>query len=542
MNRNRLQRGFTLLEISIVMIIAVALAVITTQGLYLKINHNSAEHTAAEIWSIGEYAQHWISTPSNNGEWPGQSGGCGNAIAVMAPSGVGIPIQSPWDTPYVTSCVPGESFSIQVQLDDDWAPALMNMLAVTRILPGTSDTTITTLPLPGSIAALSNVLRRTADPAHSEYNRMETDIDMNDFDINKVGSINANKGNFGEIVTDVILNPISPDTSTTAVRVDGRAFDGSVIKNSEPGSPNGSIDTNDIYMRSIGEYISSRLPNMVEKTSYVATVGDLVPKPLCPHEDNGAATPTPISKIRVRPASDDNTAIDFGVIDDVEYWQVRGSTVAKAEVYCYYPPLVDPGYEEVIKDTTPPSAPINFALTSTSNAGGTARFSVTPNTELDLYHYILRKDSGVGGNTNLSFEDPNGIQVSALIEGNPYTYYLIAVDYAGNESDPSNLVTFTMQHPPATPTGFRFIQGIGQFAILEVTPNRESDIAGYQLYFAGGRASGGVLDNPSQLVLASLREGTNYTVYVRAVDTAGNQSPPSSQVTFNSGSMEVVNP
>lgn len=534
MNRNKLQRGFTLLEISIVMIIAVALAVITTRGLYLKINHNSVEHTAAEIWSIGEGAQHWIST---HDEWPGEGNSCTNAITALNTIYFGgIPTQSPWDTPYITSCVPGESFSIQVQLDDNWAPALMNMLAVTRILPGTSDTTITTLPLPGSISALTNVLKRTADPAHPEYNRMETDLDMGYFDIENVEIIRAKRLDVNSIDSRLTINALSGAQNGNPVfALNAYGKDEYAVvqpEGSEPRKKNGSVNLNDMYMRSVGGYISSRLSDMVEKTSYVAIGGDLVPKPQCPH--NSSVSPAPIPKIRVRPASDSNSTVDFGVIDDVEYWQVRGATIVNAEVYCYYPPLHDPGYEEVIQDTTPPSAPINFALASTSNAG-TANFSVTPNTELDFYRYILRKVSGVGGYTNLSFGDPNGIQMSALTEGNPYTYHLIAVDHAGNESDPSNSVAFTIVHPPAAPAGLRFMSGIGEAAAFEVTANREADIAGYRFYFSNGGPSGAVQSDPNALWVGGLTQRSSYTVYVKAVDNAGNESPQSNQVTFNSG-------
>lgn len=343
------QRGFTLLEISIAMIIMAAMAAITTRAVYLKLDTRFTEHTAAEVWVIGEYAQKYI---QQNGEWPDQTNSCGGAIALMTaslalPAGT-IPFQSPWETNYVTSCN-AVSFSIEVQLDDNWAPAMMNMLAVTQMKGGTTDTTITTLPMPGSISALQGLLHRT-DTGNPDDNKMETDLNMGYFDIANVETISAKRLDVSSIDSRITINALSGAQNgdpVFALNAYGKDEYGMVQPSgSEPRKKNGSINVNDIYLRSVGGYISSRLPDMVEKTSYIATGGDLVPKPSCPH--NSTVSLAPIPKIRVRPATDYNTAVDFGIIDDVEYWEVRGGTVSKAEVYCYYPPLVDPGYEEVI--------------------------------------------------------------------------------------------------------------------------------------------------------------------------------------------------
>lgn len=346
MNRCK-QHGFTLLEISIAMLIMLALAAASTRALYLRVDKSTTEHTAAEVWSIGEYAQRWV---QENGEWPNEINSCANAISTMrsiTPDYEFVPTESPWGTNYITVCTPA-SFSIQVQLVDDWAPALMNMLAVTRILPGTTDTTITTLPLPGSIAALSNVLKRTADPAHPEYNRMETDLDMDWNDIKNVGRLDVNyiTTSGGMQTHGTIKAGSSAGGSSFAIEtLGGDSSTGGVIINpTEPASPNGSIKMNDSYLNSIGGWLSTRLPNMVEKQSFEVYGGDLVPKPECL---DGTVTSTGIHvdatpRIKVHPA-EGNYATDYGPIDDKEYWEVFSSSSAElnADVYCYYPPLTD---------------------------------------------------------------------------------------------------------------------------------------------------------------------------------------------------------
>lgn len=356
------QRGFTLLEISIAMIIMSALAVVAARSAYTKLDSNMTEHTAAEVWAIGEYAQRWV---QQNGTWPDETSDCADAIAIMDPSGTFIPTRSTWggvsSYDYATYCDATDplSFSITAKLDDNWAPALTNMLAVTQMASGLTDTTVTTMPLPGSMAALQTVLHRTLDPTHSEYNQMETDLDMN---INNIVNVNAMEVT---IIRDRVdprfviephleshLNEIKAGTAEFGNDTNGFSYDGTTVAadflssgsvSAGPGSDNGSIDVNDIYLRSVEEYLSARLPNWVEKASYIARNGDVVPMPICPTAGSSPQAPSP--KIKLRPAVNHVQefrsyfatrlyATDLG--DDT--WQVHveakiGTAVAQTVVY-----------------------------------------------------------------------------------------------------------------------------------------------------------------------------------------------------------------
>lgn len=414
------QRGFTLLEISIAMIITAALAVVAARSAYIKLDGNMTEHTAAEVWVIGEYAQKWV---QDNGTWPNETNDCTGAIATMDPGGSYIPTRSPWGSgssyDYATLCpldplnpLSPRNFSITAKLDDNWAPALTNMLAVTQMASGSTDTTVTTLPLPGSIAALSNVLKRTADPLHPEYNQMETDLDMNNNSIVGINALTAISIDVTTIDTEIIRDRFDPTfwiqphstsylddievgtarfgNSTGSYSYNGTTVVAEFLSDSNvpagPGSDNGSIDVNDIYLRSVEEYLSARLPNWVEKASYIVKNGDLVAKPDCPWAGNSPQAPS--EKIKFRPAINQvNTTPNFKymatrlyAIDAVDpaYWQaiIQVKTgnpqiqravyhadtgacisncspggydasadpmsdygVAIADVYCYYPPI-----------------------------------------------------------------------------------------------------------------------------------------------------------------------------------------------------------
>ncbi len=348
------QHGFTLLEISIAMIIMAAMVAISTRTVYLKLDTRYTEHTAAEVWVIGEYAQKYI---QENDEWPDQTAnGCVNAITTMItdlglPAGT-IPDQSPWGNDYETSCNTS-SFSITTQLDDNWAPALTNMLAVTQLKSGTTDTTITTLPLPGSIAALSDVLKRV-DTGNADDNTMETDLNMGNFDIDSVGTINvqrldADLVDVDRLEADLVQAGVQVNVMSNyigdpafALNAYGKDDTPSTVQRGEPRTQDGSIYVNDMYMRSIGGYISSRLPNMVEKMTYTAMNGDLVPKPSCPIEEPppglvaGAHSSDPEPRIKIHPA-EGSYAIDY----DDKYWEVNTGSILeiyRADVYCYYPP------------------------------------------------------------------------------------------------------------------------------------------------------------------------------------------------------------
>ncbi|THB64891.1 MAG: type II secretion system protein [Gammaproteobacteria bacterium] len=363
------QKGFTLLEISIAMIIVAALAVITAQSVSRKINQTYIEQTAAEVWAVGEYAQGYI---ARYNKWPGEDGNCVDALTEIQNMSVNVPTESPWGTPYITNCISNVSFTVTVQTDDVWAPVLTNMLAVTQMVGGTTDTTITTLPLPGSIAALDDVLKKV-DTGDVIDNTMETDLYMNDgthsHSIRGADQVEASEfvdadndsfvldpnddSNINTLVVNGILFSESALYATSGMLDDGKggshpgyaaAFrgrngDGDHEWTTEPESFNGSINVNDIMLRSVGHWLSARLPDMVEKRSFVAYGGDLIPKPDCPAVEN-SSFPDPVQMVKVHPA-EGNYARDY----DDDYWEVvadDGLQELHADVYCYYQPLNDP--------------------------------------------------------------------------------------------------------------------------------------------------------------------------------------------------------
>lgn len=93
--------------------------------------------------------------------------------------------------------------------------------------------------------------------------------------------------------------------------------------------------------------------------------------------------------------------------------------------------------------------------------------------------------------------------------------------------------------PPAIPSGLAAVPGTGSID-LSWEPNTESDLAGYIVYRQTVAADGTLSAAPGQLTPAPIpapafsdmtaKPGQTYSYRVVAVDSSGNQSPPSAEV------------
>src|SRR5690606_13315357 len=110
---------------------------------------------------------------------------------------------------------------------------------------------------------------------------------------------------------------------------------------------------------------------------------------------------------------------------------------------------------------------------------------------------------------------------------------------AGNSQSMSlGFSTLDDQEPPAAPTGLTS-EAMDGAVRLAWTGGTEAELAGYLLFWGDDPATptGGVaLPAPAtEHVLTPLENGTTYSVYLVAEDTAGNRSAPSATVTATPG-------
>lgn len=104
-------------------------------------------------------------------------------------------------------------------------------------------------------------------------------------------------------------------------------------------------------------------------------------------------------------------------------------------------------------DTTPPSTPLNFTLLG--GGDGQARFRWTKNTEQDFKGYILYRSIENLNNFIVIVETIQNEYLDRFLEyDSVYYYYITAKDGAGNESDPSPIISIQPLNiaPPVEPT------------------------------------------------------------------------------------------
>ncbi|MCG8408391.1 MAG: hypothetical protein MI923_24585 [Phycisphaerales bacterium] len=185
-------------------------------------------------------------------------------------------------------------------------------------------------------------------------------------------------------------------------------------------------------------------------------------------------------------------------------------------------------------DTTPPAAPTNL----TAVAGdGQVSLDWDDNTESDLQEYgIFRSTTSGGPYVEIDRDDPSQFVDPFAVNGVTYFYVVTASDTSNNESGFSNEVSATPQAPdttpPAAPTNLTAVGGDGQVS-LDWDDNTESDLQEYAIFRS--TTSGGPYveidrDDPSQFVDPFVTNGVTYFYVVTALDTTGNESAFSNEV------------
>ncbi|MDQ7779968.1 MAG: fibronectin type III domain-containing protein, partial [Planctomycetota bacterium] len=188
-------------------------------------------------------------------------------------------------------------------------------------------------------------------------------------------------------------------------------------------------------------------------------------------------------------------------------------------------------------DTTPPASPTGIVLTP-GDKQMTVRWQ--PNTEPDLAGYNVYYSASPWTLANAALIPATSFQyvVSGLTNGVSYSFIVTAVDTAGNESVQSAAVSAIPAPdttPPAPPTGLVVMPG-HEKVTLTWNYSLEPDIAGYNVYYS---SSPWIQANPVLIPLSvappwytvmNLQNGTTYLFVVTAVDTSGNESAHSDQV------------
>ena len=202
----------------------------------------------------------------------------------------------------------------------------------------------------------------------------------------------------------------------------------------------------------------------------------------------------------------------------------------------------------VIVDDVPPAAPV---LTSAADSGSNVTIMWNANTEADLLGYLLyRNDRLANAPSNVALGDlkPYLVTCTAYIDKSlpdgSFTYYIFAVDQAGNISDQSNSIDVGIDtHAPRATITEPADASKFESAILIKAESADLDLASVQFQYKRAtdtvwvNAGSSVTAQPYSIYLDPAASGFEYGDYdlrVTATDKGDNtdSSPPAITVTY----------
>lgn len=191
-----------------------------------------------------------------------------------------------------------------------------------------------------------------------------------------------------------------------------------------------------------------------------------------------------------------------------------------------HPEWVNAVWGTQVIDTEAPSTPTALMVNSATTASTNLSWNASTDNVAVSYYKVF-----VNGIFNMNASS-NSTVVSGLNQGTTYTFYVIAVDAAGNESGQSNTATGTTlvdTENPTAPTNLAVASvGTNNVALQWVAATDNVGVATYDIY-VNGLLYGST--NTTQTNISNLNPSTTYSIYIVAKDAAGNTSPQSNSVT-----------
>ena len=176
-------------------------------------------------------------------------------------------------------------------------------------------------------------------------------------------------------------------------------------------------------------------------------------------------------------------------------------------------------------DRKAPTAPTSLTVTGTTAYSVSLAWNQSTDNSGSFTYRVINKGSGAsavvpGNQTSYTF----GL---GLVPGSTNSFYVNAVDAAGNVSKPSNTVTTTLPHdtsPPQAPQ-LSLVDSGARHLTLNWTTQDDDPTLVYLLSMNGSVLKSGTI--PLPYTISPLSSGATYTFTVQARDSGGNWSPVS---------------
>jgi prepilin-type N-terminal cleavage/methylation domain-containing protein len=159
-NTKRLNSGFTLIELTIVLFVMSLLVAPLVYQQIKKFEEDMVEITVSEINDLFQSAQNYAA--EQNGEWPSEIDNCASAVTVMETEQylLGFNTLTPFGTNLITSCTTEEGKRFNVTIDAGTSAKAHRLDGYLPSSTVSGSIVTVSVPMPASIPALEHLLPR----------------------------------------------------------------------------------------------------------------------------------------------------------------------------------------------------------------------------------------------------------------------------------------------------------------------------------------------------------------------------------------------
>ena len=204
--------------------------------------------------------------------------------------------------------------------------------------------------------------------------------------------------------------------------------------------------------------------------------------------------------------------------------------------FCYSAAISHPAFKKELGpiDIIPPTAPTDVIATNITSTGFTVTWKASTDNVGVVGYEVFRGEESCGTTATTS------LKVTGLAAEATYAITVKAKDAEGNISTASDVLNVTtLPDTPSIPENLQASEITGTSFKLSWSPSTGNvEVTGYDVYKDGEEYN---FTEDTYMTISELTPETLYTMKVRAVDAAGNQSDFSAELPVNTGTIGIDN-